>query len=385
MVNNKLLFFFSFLMMHHFAYGWIGRVLPVSYDKSSGQWNILLGHDKGTDTWSDFKGDGSGTGLKANIVALKALSEQTNGQYNFINASPKMFYINDKDNWFHILPVNYISGRDLYDKARNNLKDDFKWISLDDVLKSKQVQHKKGGKIDDYLYWFIKNHAAKELEGKSPKKEEKDDFEIHQNVWPKPGNKDAIHFYDKNASYYEFTNTYPVEIYFDGHAWKSTEHYYQAGKFNDPWDAYDKGVNGQKALKDIGFGSLQKELRRDKYSGQKNKDVWESENLQRMLKALWAKFTQNKNLKNKLLETKNKIIVEDAGSNDPFYGAGADYKGENHLGQMLMQVRDLMLSYQDNKKEIPKDLPNAFQYQPYAPEKYLETYKNKKLMVNLPE
>ena len=38
--------------------------------------------------------------------------------------------------------------------------------------------------------------------------------------------------------------------------------------------------------------------------------------------------------------TGDAVLVEDAGGNDSFFGAGADYQGTNHLGQILMHVRD---------------------------------------------
>ena len=59
-----------------------------------------------------------------------------------------------------------------------------------------------------------------------------------------------------------------------------------------------------------------------------------------MLHVLRAKFAQNKTLENQLKATGNRVLIEDAGANDAFYGAGADYNGENHLGRLLMKVRD---------------------------------------------
>ena len=59
-----------------------------------------------------------------------------------------------------------------------------------------------------------------------------------------------------------------------------------------------------------------------------------------MLKAIRAKFSQDPNLRNSLLDTDNQVLVEDAGQRDNVWGAGADYMGTNHLGRILMHVRD---------------------------------------------
>ena len=57
-----------------------------------------------------------------------------------------------------------------------------------------------------------------------------------------------------------------------------------------------------------------------------------------MIKALQAKFSQHKDLKDILLGTGNKTLVEDA-KYDNVWGVGSDGKGQNLLGKALMQVR----------------------------------------------
>ena len=57
-----------------------------------------------------------------------------------------------------------------------------------------------------------------------------------------------------------------------------------------------------------------------------------------MLKALRAKFTQNDHLKDLLLGTKQRELVEHT-SNDTYWGDGGDGSGQNKLGKLLMQVR----------------------------------------------
>ena len=65
---------------------------------------------------------------------------------------------------------------------------------------------------------------------------------------------------------------------------------------------------------------------------------WPSVKDQIMLKALRAKFTQDKHLRQLLLDTKDRKLVEHT-TNDSYWGDGGDGSGQNHLGKLLMQVR----------------------------------------------
>ena len=56
-----------------------------------------------------------------------------------------------------------------------------------------------------------------------------------------------------------------------------------------------------------------------------------------MTKALIAKFTQNKNLRLALLNTDSALLIEDS-STDYFWGYGEDGRGENMLGNLLMEL-----------------------------------------------
>jgi hypothetical protein len=51
-----------------------------------------------------------------------------------------------------------------------------------------------------------------------------------------------------------------------------------------------------------------------------------------------AKFTQNQDLMDKFMGTGEEELIEDSPV-DSFWGCGADGKGLNHLGKVLMRVR----------------------------------------------
>lgn len=81
-----------------------------------------------------------------------------------------------------------------------------------------------------------------------------------------------------------------------------------------------------------------------------NDDIWNAVRLAIVTEINYAKFNQNRNLKDLLLSTGDKVIVE-ASPYDRIWGIGlapehpdactpSKWQGENLLGQALMKVRD---------------------------------------------
>lgn len=136
--------------------------------------------------------------------------------------------------------------------------------------------------------------------------------------------------------------------------------YYSEFKIEDVvYDSAEKYIMAQKAIVFQDMEMLEKILasksQRDiKAYGRKVKNyddiVWAKKRYDIGVDALKAKFSQNQELKNKLLGTKNKIIVE-ASPLDRIWGIGLSeqnediltpkkWRGRNLLGDMLMQVRE---------------------------------------------
>lgn len=68
---------------------------------------------------------------------------------------------------------------------------------------------------------------------------------------------------------------------------------------------------------------------------------WEDVKVQIMEDVIRAKFAQNKPLRVRLIETGDAELVEGNSWGDTFWGADAvTGKGENHLGKILMKIRD---------------------------------------------
>lgn len=139
---------------------------------------------------------------------------------------------------------------------------------------------------------------------------------------------DVINFYRVSEEYGEFSNFSPHRIFLDGSYWKTSEHYFQAMKFENPADRDAvRHAHGPMEAANIGRDRKRK-LRRD----------WESAKDDVMRKAVRAKFTQHDELRALLLSTGDAKLVEHT-TNDRYWGDGGDGSGRNKLGQILMEIR----------------------------------------------
>ena len=73
------------------------------------------------------------------------------------------------------------------------------------------------------------------------------------------------------------------------------------------------------------------------------KTVWNKDRLLLMKKLLIAKFAQNPNFRAKLLATGQTLLEED-NPKDEFWALGANQQGQNQLGRLLMETRELCLA-----------------------------------------
>ena len=65
---------------------------------------------------------------------------------------------------------------------------------------------------------------------------------------------------------------------------------------------------------------------------------WEKIKYIKMYSVCYAKFTQNPDLKEKLLQTGNEILEEGNDWGDKIWGT-VNGEGENNLGKILMEIR----------------------------------------------
>jgi N-glycosidase YbiA len=140
---------------------------------------------------------------------------------------------------------------------------------------------------------------------------------------------DPVNFYRVSDEYGCFSNFAPYPIELDGKRWPTTEHYFQAAKFDDPTDQEEiRSAKSPMVAKRLGHDRTKK-LRPD----------WESAKDDIMRRAVLTKFTQHADLRAKLLATADARIVEHT-ENDAYWGDGGDGNGKNMLGLILMEVRD---------------------------------------------
>jgi len=75
---------------------------------------------------------------------------------------------------------------------------------------------------------------------------------------------------------------------------------------------------------------------------------WEDVKVGIMEELVRAKFTQNEDLKQRLIETGDAVLEEGNNWNDTFWGVHLkNGQGQNHLGKILMQIRAELLTSGD--------------------------------------
>lgn len=128
-------------------------------------------------------------------------------------------------------------------------------------------------------------------------------------------------FFDE---YSFLSNFYSCKVEYNGLFYKSSEAAYQAQKC--PFLAKKFTELSASESKKMG---RKVQIRYD----------WEEQKLSIMKEIITNKFTQNEYLKEKLLETGNAELYEENYWGDKFWGT-VDGIGENHLGKILMEVRE---------------------------------------------
>lgn len=128
------------------------------------------------------------------------------------------------------------------------------------------------------------------------------------------------------GKYFFLSNFYVAPVEYQGLTYQNNEAAFQSAKAKNKKDK-EKFIDLLAAeAKKLG---RQIELR----------DDWEDVKIDVMHEVCMAKFTQNLLLKEKLLATGIEELVEGNNHGDTFWGC-VDGKGENHLGKILMKVRE---------------------------------------------
>lgn len=137
------------------------------------------------------------------------------------------------------------------------------------------------------------------------------------------------------GGYRFLSNFYPVDIFYDGKVYPSSEHLYQALKTHDL-------ENREK----VRLCSTPLQAKRLGYKIKIRPD-WESIKFDCMVKMLLLKFKQNRNLLLDLLGTGERLLIEGNTWHDNEWGSCVCYRcldknGKNLLGRALMLVRSIL-------------------------------------------
>jgi ribA/ribD-fused uncharacterized protein len=140
------------------------------------------------------------------------------------------------------------------------------------------------------------------------------------------------------------SNFYPSPVEYENYLYPTVEHAYQSLKSLDPTTR--KYIASCLTPSGAKYYAKKIPLRPD----------WNDVKLQIMYDLVYDKFTRHNNLTTKLLATYNRLLIEGNNHNDTYWGAVPErvyidgnfttiYKGSNHLGKILMEVREKILPF----------------------------------------
>lgn len=144
---------------------------------------------------------------------------------------------------------------------------------------------------------------------------------------------ETIKFYKKDDPYGWMSKFYPAKIKILEREYPTSEHYYQSCKFVSP---YYHGWVADAPTAHLAFKCTR--LITELYPNAMRED-WNDIKLGVMETAVDAKFMQNPELREMLLNTGDAILVEDSPV-DSYWGCGKDGSGKNMLGVVLMGLRE---------------------------------------------
>ena len=138
----------------------------------------------------------------------------------------------------------------------------------------------------------------------------------------------AIFFNTRGDKYSEFRNTSEHSFTLDGEQWQSAEHYVQAQRF--------KCEEAKAEVRKAPYAFVAKAIARARPEALRSD--WHTVRDSVMEKAVRSKFASHPELGERLAQTGADEIIE-ASALSHYWGAGADGRGLNKLGKIMMKVR----------------------------------------------
>lgn len=128
------------------------------------------------------------------------------------------------------------------------------------------------------------------------------------------------------GKYFFLSNFYEAPVTHQGIAYQNNEAAFQANKLTN--------VDKRKS-----FSHLNPSLSKRKGRKVSLRHDWEKIKDEVMYEVCLAKFSQNQELKKKLIETGDSILIEGNTWNDTYWGV-CNGRGKNVLGKTLMKIRE---------------------------------------------
>jgi ribA/ribD-fused uncharacterized protein len=154
-------------------------------------------------------------------------------------------------------------------------------------------------------------------------------YEMFPETPPLPYQEAELDFYREEDLYGEFSNFAAFPVFVDGEWWPTSEHYFQTQKYQT--DALRDWVHYAP--------SPMEAAKRGRDPKIPKREDWEEVKIGFMENALLDKYSRYPNLKNLLILTGHSQIFEHT-VNDCYWADCGDRTGKNHLGMLLMKIRD---------------------------------------------
>lgn len=139
----------------------------------------------------------------------------------------------------------------------------------------------------------------------------------------------AIEFYKEFGDLGYLASYADYGFYEDDVFYKTVEHYYQSHKFDDP-EIRRMIIESDTPREASNIGRRRDLKRIDNFRNIKDRVMFEG---------TLEKFLQNSKIRSKLIETRNNEIKEMT-EKESYWGVGPNLDGENHMGKILMAVRE---------------------------------------------
>lgn len=144
-----------------------------------------------------------------------------------------------------------------------------------------------------------------------------------------PIHQKTIYFENQYSEYGYLSNFYKSPFWVDGKIYQTNEHFFQSKKFS-----------GKKIEKDIAEAASPEQAydlgRKKEFPMRKD---WRQVKEEVMYQGLKHKFNQHPELKKKLLQTGDSMLVEHY-EFDKYWSDGGDGSGLNRQGHLLMKLRE---------------------------------------------